>query len=339
MQLHVRRAEAKGLHTGNTRSFVHPAQSITDLVALELAETERLLSREVSSKVPAVSEIARYLLDAGGKRLRPMLTILGARAAGHEGPISRLACAGELVHLGSLLHDDVVDDGLQRRGKLTAQRVYGNAGVILTGDYCVSRGLSIAAEEGGIEAVKRLAVTVADMSEGEVLQLLNAGNLALPVSDYYETIDKKSATLIAWCASAGALAIGAESAAEALADYGRAVGVAFQITDDALDYSGQGKQTGKRRGRDLAQRKLTLPLLLAFERRPELIERVRASAMDDESVEALIEDITGTGAVAEALGVARGHVQQAVDALTRLPASHQRDALTALAWYLVERSA
>ena len=150
------------------------------------------------------------------------------------------------VHLGSLLHDDVVDDGQERRGRPAAQRVFSNAAVILTGDVCVSRALSLAAEEAGLQAVTRLAQTVAEMSEGEVTQLLNAGNLTVERSVYFDVVDKKSASLMAWCVAAGAWAIEDDRKAMALERFGRHVGTAFQITDDVLDCVGDTSRTGRR---------------------------------------------------------------------------------------------
>ncbi|MCB9765279.1 MAG: polyprenyl synthetase family protein [Alphaproteobacteria bacterium] len=337
MQVQLHRPSPTGLHAGAPRTFIQPLPEIVQLVAAEMAEAERQLRESLASTVPAVAEIGRYLAGAGGKRLRPLLTGLGARAAGHAGPIARLMCVGELVHLGSLLHDDVVDSGIERRGLPAAQRVYGNPGVILTGDFCVARGLAIAADEAGLTAATGLARTVAAMSEGEIQQLLNAGRLDLPVADYYEVIDKKSASLIAWCASAGAWAVGNTAAADALAEYGRQVGLGFQIADDVLDYIGKRTLTGKPRGLDLAQRKPTLPLLLALDRVDGLRERLAAPPADEELDELLVL-VRDSGAVTDALRCARQHVSDSLTALAPLPDSPAKRALVALAHHLVERT-
>lgn len=338
MQLQVHRAQPTGLHAGAPRSTVKVEAAIFDLVAPELAETEGLLVQSLSSMVPAVAEIGRYLVGAGGKRLRPLVTALGARAAGHWGPIARLMCVGELVHLGSLLHDDVVDDGQERRGRPAAQRVYGNPAVILTGDFCVARGLSIAAEEAGLLAATELARTVAAMSEGEVAQLLNIGNLGIGVDAYYDVIDKKSASLIAWCASSGAWARGDADAAAALGQFGREVGSAFQIADDVLDFVGEERLTGKARGQDLAQRKPTLPLILAMDRSKELRERITQAAPDPAEIPALLELVERTGAPADALAIARERVARGLAALEVLAPSPALDALRLLGHHLVERT-
>ena len=264
---------------------------------------------------------------------------MGAGASGFEGEIGDLACIGELIHLGSLLHDDVVDDGQERRGKPTAQRVYGNPAVILTGDFCVAKGLSLAAEHGGHTAVSKLAWTVSAMSEGEVTQLLNRGNLDLDVQSYMDIVHKKSATLIAWCAAAGAWAVNDSDAAEALYTYGLSVGTAFQITDDVLDYTGEKTMTGKRRGQDLAERKMTLPLLIAMERDPSIRERLLQGNPSPERIPALLERVHACGATDAALQEARDLVNTGLQALDTLPTSEHRDALESLAHHLVDRIA
>jgi octaprenyl-diphosphate synthase len=297
------------------------------------------LYKQLQITIPAVSEIGQYLASAGGKRFRPLLTCLGAGAAGFDGSVGDLACIGELIHLGSLLHDDVVDDGQERRGQPSAQRVYGNPAVILTGDYCVAHGLLLAAEHGGHTAVAKLAWTVSAMSEGEVTQLLNRGNLDLDIRSYLEIVHKKSATLIAWCAAAGAWAMEDHAASEALYTYGLSVGTAFQITDDVLDYTGQKTMTGKRRGQDLAERKMTLPLLIAMEREPGLRERLRQGNPSPERIPALLERVQASGATEAALQEARDLVDNGLAALHTLPESIHRDGLESLAHHLVDRIA
>lgn len=328
----VRRHRADGLHAGAPLSRVRGPADAFALVAPELGAAEARLRDLVASEVDVVAAIGGYLADAGGKRLRPLLTALGARAAGFDGPLPGLMCVGELIHLGSLLHDDVVDDGDVRRGKPAAHRVYGNAAVILTGDFCLARAVLLAATDGGERAVTALAEAVTNMAEGEVLQLQRAGNLDTTMPQYLEMIDKKSAALIAWCASAGAMAARDAALADALGRFGRGVGVAFQITDDVLDYGGP---TGKPPGQDLRERKLTLPLLYAMERVPGLRARVEAS---DADVDVLMGEVRACGALDDALAEARRRVAEAVGALDALAPSVWRDALTALGWHLVDRA-
>ena len=339
MALSVSRAQPAGLHaTVVPRPPTSPLVRCVALLGDELHRSEQHLQAMLVSSVPAVSAIGRYLADSGGKRLRPLLTGLSARAAGHEGDVSRLMCAGELLHLGSLLHDDVVDDASERRGRPAAHLVHGNAGVILTGDVCLARSVQVAAEEGGHEAVLALTRVVAEMSEGEVLQLLNRSNLALERAVYDDIIERKSAALISWCAAAGAWAAGRPQAVSGLTAFGRAVGIAFQITDDVLDYAGDTSVTGKQTGRDLIERKVTLPLLLAFEADPSLAAAVAASTDTPAEVAALVRRVTATGAPARALSMARTHVEQGIEALhAATRPSPYRDALEGLAHHLVDR--
>ncbi len=337
MQMEALRPNPTGLHAGAPLSVLPDLGAIVALARDEVAASEVELSALLGSNVDAVPEIGRYLLSAGGKRLRPLLTALGARAVGHEGDISRLMCVGELLHLGSLLHDDVVDDGQERRGLPAAQKVFGNPAVILTGDFCLARAVLLAAEEGGFRAVTELGRTVTAMAEGEVMQLVNAGNLDLSLDAYLDVVDKKSATLIAWCAAAGAWAHGQYAAADALQIFGRQVGVAFQVTDDVLDYVGEKRLTGKRRGQDLAEGKMTLPLVFAMERVPDLRERLRKGPPSPERIPAIIADVRACGACDEALAFARQRVDLGIAALDTLPPGRYRDGLLALAHHLVER--
>ena len=216
MHTNAGRIQPTGLHAGAPLSLIEDVSAIYDLVSNEMASAERALHTQLQDTIPAVAEIGSYLAAAGGKRFRPLLTILGAKAVGYDGSIGDLGAIGELLHLGSLLHDDVVDDGQERRGLPAAQKPYGNPAVILTGDYCVARGLLMSSEHAGHEAVTRLAWTVTAMSEGEVTQLLNRGNMDANVERYMEIVYKKSATLIAWCAAAGAWGVNNAAAAKAL---------------------------------------------------------------------------------------------------------------------------
>jgi octaprenyl-diphosphate synthase len=340
MEAQVLRPQREGLSQARRTAPLPPIGRCFELVATEMGDCERELAGQLVSVVPAVGAIAVYLNQAGGKRVRPLLTALGARAAGHDGPLGRLLCVGEMIHLGSLLHDDVVDEGQERRGRPAAQLVYGNAGVILTGDFCLARGVMLAAEEAGLTATTELCRVVADMSEGEVVQLLHAGDVELRRETHLEVIDKKSARLIAWCASAGAWAIGQPALAGALHTYGREIGVAFQITDDVLDYVGDKRLTGKRRGQDLLEGKVTLPLLYAMERLPTLRARLRQGPPSPERVPALLEEIVDSGATEAALQEARERVARGQEALEQaLPDTPWRGALLGLGAYLVERVA
>ena len=302
------------------------------LAAVEMHRAEGRLAELVASKVPLIHAVGAYLCESGGKRLRPLLTVLGCQAIGLHGDMSELMCIGELIHLASLLHDDVVDDAPLRRGRPAGHGIYGNAAVILTGDFCLAQAVLLAAK-ADYRAVKSLATAIMAMAEGEVLQLQQKGNLVTSREEYLEMVDKKSAALIAWCVSIGAQTVGNLDAAEALDQFGRGVGVAFQITDDVLDYGGP---TGKAAGQDLRERKVTLPLLLAMERIPGLLARVETSK--DADILGLMEEVRACGALDDTMAEARSRIESAVEALNVLAPSAARQALVGLAWFVVERT-
>jgi len=340
MQLRQQRAldtrqEPAGLEAGAPLSRMDGPAAAFALVQEELAGSEIRLRELVQSDVQAVPKVAGYLAAAGGKRLRPVLVALGARAVAFDGVVTGLMCAGELIHLGSLLHDDVVDDADRRRGQDSANRVFGNAVSVLTGDFCLARAVLLASEEGGHAAVTGLASAVTEMAEGEVLQLKRAGDLSCTFEQYRDVIERKSAALIAWCASAGALSAGNAAAVEALDTYGRGVGVAFQITDDVLDYR---SGTGKTPGADLRERKVTLPLLHAMSRIPDLRDRLETRAPTADEVPDLIREIRSAGALDAAIEDAHAIANAAIGALDVLPESPARTALQVLGRYLVERT-
>jgi octaprenyl-diphosphate synthase len=328
----VRRVPA-GLGAGAPLSRIDGPGAALGLVSAELAAAESRLSELVVSDVAAVPAVAGYLVDAGGKRLRPALTALGARAVGDTAPLASLMCVGELIHLGSLLHDDVVDDGVTRRGRTAAHRVYGSAVSVLTGDFCLARAVLLAADEGGPAAVRALAAVVTEMAEGEVLQLQRAGDLSCSLDAYLDVIERKSAALISWCASAAAHR-SAPDCVDALESYGRGVGIAFQITDDVLDYS---SRTGKGIGNDLRERKVTLPLIYGMEAVPGLRDALADGPPSDAAVRAFAEQIRSSGALDAALADAHGYVDRAVASLGTLPQGDAVDALAVLGRYLVER--
>ena len=330
----VRRREPAGVRAGAKGTRVDGPASALGLVAAELVEAEALLRELIQTDVAAVPAVAGYLVDAGGKRLRPALTALGSRAVGGDKPVGRLMCVGEMLHLGSLLHDDVVDDGEMRRGRPAAHRQFGNAVTVLAGDFCLAKAVSLAAEEGGFAAVHALGKTITAMAEGEVLQLQRAGDLSTTVEQYLDVVARKSAALIAWCVAAPAWANERPDLALPLEAFGHEVGVAFQITDDVLDYA---TGTGKSRGADLRERKVTLPLLLAMERIDDLRGRLERAPPTDEELEGLIEEVTACGALGDALTEARDRAERAIEALDVFDQNEGTEALATLAHYLVDR--
>jgi octaprenyl-diphosphate synthase len=333
---HAQRLEARDLR--------HPVSALEEaaaLVAADLRRVEELLAELLASPVDPIPRLLHHMLDAGGKRLRPLLTLLSARAAflASDAPVA-LACVGELIHTATLLHDDVVDEGDIRRGRPAARVVFGNGIAVLVGDYCLARALETVSRAGGDVAVRSLARAVTEMAEGEVAQLIHAGDARLAADDYYAIIDRKTATLLAWCCTVGGLL---EPALEAtLATYGREVGRAFQIADDVLDCAGDPRVTGKARGQDLREGKVTLPLLLACQERPTLRDRLADllsgrppfAAAD---VDAILDEGRAAGGLLLAAASARTHARAAQSALGVLPPSPYRDALARLAVFAAER--
>lgn len=330
----LHRAVPSGASAGAPLSRIEGPRDALALVAEQLAESEQALKGLVQSNVADISSISEYLLNAGGKRLRPAMTALGALAVGYEKPVARLMCVGELIHLGSLLHDDVVDGALKRRGLPAAHIQFGNAATILSGDFCLARAMLLASEEGGGLAGQELARAVTEMAEGEVMQLRWAGDLSCNERTYMEWVERKSAALISWCVSAPAWSMKDHRTAATLSTFGRRVGIAFQITDDVLDYR---SGTGKRVGADLRQRKVTLPLIHAMNKDESIRDILEEGTPSESTVRELVRRVESTGATETSLEHARALVLEGIDCLGELPASEGRDALEVLGAYLVER--
>jgi len=306
-----------------------------DLVAAQIERVEAELERRLDSTVVILPKIANHVIGAGGKRLRPLLTLLAASAAGIEGgsPVT-LAAVGELIHTATLLHDDIVDTGEYRRGRPSARLHFGNGLAVLAGDFCLARALEAVASTHDPDVVARLAATVTRMAEGEIAQLAHAGAAALDRAGYYEIIDGKTATLFAWCAAVGGL-VGSDLD-RPLTAYGRELGFAFQIADDVLDYSADADVSGKTPARDLRDGKVTLPLLLACEADPSLAADVTKTLaagppMADADVHRILERVLATDALAEAIKTAERHSEAAIAHLQHLPSSDARTALIELA--------
>jgi octaprenyl-diphosphate synthase len=267
--------------------------------------------------------------------------VVSARATG--APIDHgvaVGCAAELIHTATLYHDDVVDDGRVRRGRPAARMVFGNGMVVLVGDFCLARALETVALTGSLGMVQSLATTVTEMAEGEVAQLERAGNPDATVEDYFRVIDRKTASLIAWCARVGGSV--APELSEPMERYGRAVGRAFQIADDVLDSAIDEATAGKSVGHDLQEGKLTLPVLLACEADPALGRRVRGH-LGERGVPAavaaeILKEVLAAGGVERARRKAEALVDEAVQALAVLPTSRYRDALVTLARVSAKRT-
>jgi len=320
------------------------------LVADDLAASEQRLAELLASEITVIPAVAGHVTFAGGKRLRPLLTLLAAEATGLREPERlTIAAVGELLHTATLLHDDVIDEGQFRRGRPAARMGYGNGMAVLAGDYCLARSLQAVACTGHDVAVRSLADTVTRMAEGEVAQLDAAGRVCLDRASYARVVERKTAALIAWCASVAGLV--PTPFVEPLRRYGHRIGHAFQIVDDVLDVrpapAGAGEhrpgESGKDPGQDLREGKMTLPIILACEADLALCRELEALLEAGPPVEAaavarLLPRVQETGAVERALAVAREHVEQAVAALRVLPPSPAREALVGAAHYVVHRS-
>ncbi|MFO0634987.1 MAG: polyprenyl synthetase family protein [Nannocystaceae bacterium] len=312
------------------------------LVGDDLAAAERELASLLHSEVAIIPELGGHLAFAGGKRFRPLLTLLCARAAGYaESHRITVAAVGELLHTATLLHDDVIDQGEFRRGRPTARLRWGNGLAVLTGDYCLARALQAVGRSGRIEAVRSMADAVTRMAEGEVAQLHGCGDDSLDRARYSMVIDRKTAALIEWCSSVAGLP--ERALLPALSRFGSELGFAFQIADDVLDYQAAAETTGKEPGQDLRDGKMTLPLILACEADARLHARVRQALrpggpMSTATAAGIVAAVLDSGAPARAAAIATGHAERAVAALSELPPSRACTALEQVAHYVVRRS-
>jgi octaprenyl-diphosphate synthase len=323
------------------------AELTPDLLRDELEAVEGVLQRYASSEVEVLEAAARHILSAGGKRIRPQMLILAARAvsAAVERAIP-LAAATELIHTATLVHDDVVDESDSRRGRSTVQLFFGNSASVLMGDYLVVRAFSIVAEYGDPRLWRILAETIARMCEGEVLQICIKRDVDVSAQVYETIIECKTAILMATCGRFGAyLGTSDPATVEALAEFGYNVGMAFQIADDILDFVGDERTLGKPVGNDLREGKVTLPAIYALqtaspEARAELVAFYeRPGRVSSADVQRACAVIRGAGGFARAREHALGYVQRAQAALLPVPASAAREALHRLAASVVDRRA
>ena len=316
------------------------------LAASDMARIDTLIVDRMQSPVSVIPALAEHLIEAGGKRLRPLLTVAAARLVGGEGDAClRLAAAVEFIHTATLLHDDVVDTSQLRRGKTAAHLIWGAPSSVLVGDFLFARAFELMVETGVLQALDILARASRVIAEGEVLQLTRAHDLNLSQSLYLEIITAKTAELFAAAAEAGAVSAGAGvGQSDALRAYGRNLGLAFQLTDDALDYGGATETLGKNAGDDFREGKATLPLLLAIARSgPREVDFWERAIGRQEQTEADFrrarEIIVGTGALEATLDLATDYAEEAKRALEIFPKSDWRAALESLADFAVSRRA
>jgi len=320
-----------------------PSDDISAVMAAEMREVDAVIQRRLASDVAMVDQIARYIIGAGGKRIRPLLVLLFANALGFKGRERfELAATVEFIHTATLLHDDVVDESALRRGRATANALFGNAASVLVGDFVYSRAFQMMVAVNRMRVLEVLADATNVIAEGEVLQLMNMHDPDLAVEDYLRVIRFKTAKLFEASARLGAvLAEAPADIEEACADYGRSLGTAFQLVDDLLDYEGSTTELGKNVGDDLREGKPTLPLLLAMERGSAPQRELIRHAIEHGEMERLgdiVEIVRNTGAIDATRDAARAEADKARVSASRLPASTFREALLDLCFRSVERS-
>jgi len=304
---------------------------------------DRVIRQKLHSEVALVSQIADYIISAGGKRIRPVLVLLMANAYAYRGTAHhQLAAVIEFIHTATLLHDDVVDESSLRRGRQTANALFGNAASVLVGDFLYSRAFQMMVGVGDIRVMQILADATNVIAEGEVLQLLNMHDPDVSEERYTQVIRSKTAKLFEAAAQLGALVAGASDAdIEAAAEYGRSLGTAFQLIDDVLDYSGQLEDIGKNVGDDLREGKATLPLIYLMEHgsaEQRALVRSCIENGDEQHFDAVLAAVTSSGALSYTQTKAEAAAARATASLAPLPDSEFKEALLKLADFAVHRN-
>lgn len=316
---------------------------ITSPIVADMSAVNAVIRREMNSEVPLVNQVAEYIISAGGKRMRPVLLLLMANAFGYRGTHHHeLAAVIEFIHTATLLHDDVVDESSLRRGKQTANALFGNAASVLVGDFLHSRSFQMMVNVGHVRVMQIVADATNVIAEGEVLQLLNMHNPDVDEAAYLRVIRSKTAKLFEAAAQIGALIGGANDAqVDAAGEYGRSLGTAFQLIDDVLDYSGNTEEIGKNVGDDLREGKPTLPLIFLMEngsaQERELVRSCIENG-DEEHFNDILSAISTSGALDYTRQAAEKAAQQASDAIAAYPDSEFKTSLQQLAAFSVSRN-
>jgi octaprenyl-diphosphate synthase len=322
-----------------------PHERLAEAVASDMAAVNALIRERMASEhAPRIPEVTAHLVEAGGKRLRPLLTLASARMCGYDGPYHiHLAATVEFIHTATLLHDDVVDESLQRRGRPTANLLWDNKSSVLVGDYLFARSFQLMVETGSLRVLDILSNAAATIAEGEVLQLTAAANLATTEDIYLKVVRGKTAALFSAATEVGAvIAERDEATIRALHTYGDALGIAFQIVDDLLDYGGDTAATGKNVGDDFRERKLTLPVIKAVaradaEERTFWTRVIEKGDQRDGDLDHALALLARHGTMEATRAEALAWSARAKAALAPLPAQPIRDMLIDLADYVVAR--
>ncbi len=316
---------------------------IRTLLKDDLAKTDLLLTTRLSSNVALINQMSGYIIGAGGKRLRPLLLLLCARATDYQGEHHRLmAVVIELIHTATLLHDDIVDESATRRGQDTANEVWGNAASVLVGDFLYSRAFEMMVEPGSIRIMQILSNATNSIAEGEVLQLLNCQNSKLTEAQYYQVIERKTAVLFQAATQIGAILSEVDETQEqALKNYGLHLGNAFQIIDDVLDYQSDVESMGKEVGDDLAEGKTTLPMIFALANTTgadhKLLEHAINNA-DNRNITTVINILRSVDAFGYTRQQAKKSAELAKNALADIPPSAYKEALILLCDLSLQRT-
>ena len=318
-----------------------PTQALS-LIAAEMAEVDRVIAQRLDSGVPLVGTVSQYIISAGGKRIRPALLLLMAGAIGYtDAQRFNLAAIVEFIHTATLLHDDVVDESTLRRGRPTANESFGNPASVLVGDFLYSRAFQMMVDSGEMRVMEILADATNVIAEGEVMQLMNMHDAALDEAGYLRVIRSKTAKLFEASTRLAAVMAKAPPALEnACAEYGQALGTAFQVVDDVLDYDGDAHELGKNLGDDLREGKNTLPLIIAMQRGTPKERALIQHAIENGDMSALTDIVAivkSTGALEATRAAAGAEAQRAIAALHSLPDNPYRAALHSLAAQLLDR--
>jgi octaprenyl-diphosphate synthase len=321
-----------------------PSSAAIQLVAPDMLEVDNVIAQRLDSEVPLVGQVSQYIIAAGGKRLRPVLLLLICGALGYKDEQRfNLAAVVEFIHTATLLHDDVVDESKMRRGLATANESFGNPASVLVGDFLYSRAFQMMVDAGDMRIMQILSDATNVIAEGEVMQLMNMHDPSLDEAGYLRVIRSKTAKLFEASARLGAILAKSEPAVEeACAQYGQALGTAFQVIDDVLDYDGDPAVMGKNLGDDLREGKATLPLIIAMQRGTDAQRSLIQQAIetgDLSQLSVILAVVRDTGALDASRRAAASEATRAIDALAHLEPSQYKDALLQLARQLLIRHA
>jgi octaprenyl-diphosphate synthase len=326
-----------------TNGRINP--DLLDKISAEVALVEDELRQLVASDVRMVERVGRTTLEAGGKRLRPAFVALAAKATGlpfDEERTRKLGACMEMIHMATLVHDDVIDNSPTRRGRPTASAEVGNTAAILSGDVLMAKAMILLARDGDLPIIRAVSEAVVDMAEGEVRELEVRGDFELDETTHLTVLRMKTASFIEACCEIGAMVAGADATVrQALRDYGYHVGMAFQIVDDLLDYRGDKAKTGKTLGTDFRDGQATLPLIFLREHlsdaESKIARRRFGNGANDDEIRMIADWMDTRGAFSRSEEYAREHIEKALDALEGLPDSNTRELLETVAEYVIQR--